>query len=555
MFLSAPKSIITISGLILISSMGLLSYSNMNRLNEFKNHQLELSQASVSQTASEIALYIEDRRNMAQLFVWSFREDLRALVLNPNNTELQNKIAKSSKEFFEEAHTFTLADGLGEVLLEDPSQLVGNGCRADIKYYSNERVPSEVFVHSNPHFSGYHIDILANIPALEGDFSDIFFISMDTSVLKRILHNGQIEGHSLYLIRGDNYKIDLTALGIGAQLKREQNLTDQEINNILVKQKVKHTQWQLIDIPNPNTVSQFKRDIWSQTHYIMVLLFFILLGMLIIVSRGEKRRQESEQQLIQYKDHLEEEVSARTESLVQAKETAEQANKAKSQFLSNMSHELRTPLNAIIGFSKLMMTDPEEKLTPSQMESTEEVYKAGNHLLNLINEVLDLSKIEAGRLEITMEAVDLEILLTECQSLITPMAEEENISIAFNMDVVPMVQADFTRLKQVILNLASNAIKYNKPNGSVEINCRLIGEQKVSIDVIDTGHGISENHLADLFEPFNRLGNEKGSVEGTGIGLVITKELTSMMGGELKIDSTLHEGSTFSVEISLVEVF
>ncbi|MBF0368317.1 MAG: response regulator [Magnetococcales bacterium] len=246
-----------------------------------------------------------------------------------------------------------------------------------------------------------------------------------------------------------------------------------------------------------------------------------------------------------------------------AKESAEKANRAKSLFLSSMSHELRTPMNAVLGFAQLLESDPLEPLSESQLESVEEIIKAGNHLLSLINEILDLAKIEAGRVQITLEEVALRDVVEDCLSLVSSLANKRGITFS-----VPdpschcdrfMVQADRTRLKQVLLNLLSNAIKYNEEEGGVSICCARVSEAskegenaRVRITVSDTGRGIPAAVIDQVFEPFNRLGAEESDLGGTGIGLAISKRLVELMGGTINVESREGEGSTFWIDLVLL---
>lgn len=236
--------------------------------------------------------------------------------------------------------------------------------------------------------------------------------------------------------------------------------------------------------------------------------------------------------------------------LNKAKNLAEKANRAKSDFLSNMSHELRTPLNAILGFAQLIdASNP--PLTTSQKRSTAQILKAGWYLLDLINEILDLTLIESGRLSLSMELVSLSDLMHECKTMIEPLALNRNITLNFaEFNSVFMVMADSTRLKQVLINLLSNAIKYNRPNGKVTVTYTEYCLGRVRISVEDTGDGLSQEQLAQLFQPFNRLGKENSTEEGTGIGLVMTKRLIKLMGGDISVTSQIGKGSLFSIELS-----
>jgi PAS domain S-box-containing protein len=236
--------------------------------------------------------------------------------------------------------------------------------------------------------------------------------------------------------------------------------------------------------------------------------------------------------------------------LQRAKLVAEKANLAKSDFLSSMSHELRSPLNAILGFAQLMESASPSP-TDSQKESIAQILQAGWHLLNLINEILDLAVIEAGRVLLSTEPVSLADVMAECQAMLEPEAQQRGISMTFPCFDDPIfVSADRTRLKQVVINLLSNAIKYNKQSGTVVVayDTRTTGRTRISI--ADTGMGLTAEKLAQLYQPFNRLGQESvAGVAGTGIGLVVTKRLVELMGGELGVESTVGTGSVFWFEL------
>ena len=231
--------------------------------------------------------------------------------------------------------------------------------------------------------------------------------------------------------------------------------------------------------------------------------------------------------------------------LESAKAAAEIANLAKSEFLSNMSHELRTPLNAVLGFAQLMASDTPPPST-AQKSSIDQILQAGWYLLRLINEILDLAMIESGKVSLSKETMSLTEVLLDCNAMMAPQAEQRGIAMNFpSFENLFFVHADRTRVKQVIVNLMSNAIKYNRPGGAVTVSCKHETDGRVRVSVMDTGVGLQPDKLAHLFQPFNRLGQETSTEEGTGIGLVVTKKLIELMGGTIGVDSTVGVGSEF----------
>ncbi|MCW9055752.1 MAG: ATP-binding protein, partial [Gammaproteobacteria bacterium] len=264
------------------------------------------------------------------------------------------------------------------------------------------------------------------------------------------------------------------------------------------------------------------------------------------------QRKQAELALQKYRDELEEQVKLRTAEYLQAKEEAERSNKAKSDFLSRMSHELRTPMNAILGFAQLLELDAGE-LSDAQCDHVEEIINAGHHLLGLINEVLDLAKIESGKLTVSIETISVTEVLKDVIPLIKNQQELRKIELIDHVsDKEFFINADFTRTKQALLNLLTNAVKYNRDQGSITLDAEVINLRRLRIRVTDTGVGMNEEEMAKLFTSFERM-NQTFNVEGTGIGLVITKHLVELMGGDVGVESLKDKGSTFWFDLSLAE--
>jgi signal transduction histidine kinase/AmiR/NasT family two-component response regulator len=276
-----------------------------------------------------------------------------------------------------------------------------------------------------------------------------------------------------------------------------------------------------------------------------------IIGYLLICTDNTARKQvEAEQAILDQRLREQQQLLQENNiELESAKAAAEKANLAKSEFLSSMSHELRTPLNAVLGFAQLMQSETPSP-TPAQKLSIEQILQAGWYLLRLINEILDLAMIESGKVTMSNESVSVTGVLHDCQSMIEPQAHKRAIQMTFpRLENLFYVQADRTRVKQVLINLLSNAIKYNRDGGAVTVQCAMSGENRVRVSVTDTGFGLASEQLAQLFQPFNRLGKESSTEEGTGIGLVVTKQLVELMGGVIGFDSTVGVGSVFWFEL------
>jgi PAS domain S-box-containing protein len=269
----------------------------------------------------------------------------------------------------------------------------------------------------------------------------------------------------------------------------------------------------------------------------------------LLIGTDNTARKHAEAEKERLDQHLQSALQQTHRAMRDAKLAAETANRAKSEFLSNMSHELRSPLNAILGFAQLMDTGTPAP-TPDQKDSIDQIMQAGWYLLELINEILDLALIESGKISMSPEPMSLAEVLADCLAMIEPQARTRDIRVAWAGPACELhVRADRTRVKQIFVNLLSNAIKYNREGGAVELSCEMRPGGRVRVNVRDTGLGLSASDLAQLFQPFNRLSQATGSEEGTGIGLVVSKRLVELMGGEIGAHSRLGEGSVFWIEL------
>jgi signal transduction histidine kinase/CheY-like chemotaxis protein len=273
-----------------------------------------------------------------------------------------------------------------------------------------------------------------------------------------------------------------------------------------------------------------------------------LYARLVEAHEGERRERQRVEERTTELMAVNEELATEVAERRRAEAGAEVANRAKSEFLSRMSHELRTPLNAVLGFAQVLEI---ESLPPEHRESVEHILKGGRHLLGLINEVLDISRIEGGHLSISLEPVLVSEVIREALDLMHPLAATWNVHLDGALREIGdrYVLADRQRLKQVLLNFLSNAAKYNRPHGTVSISVNDASGDRLRLNVTDTGPGIPPEKMQRLFTPFDRLGAEEGAVEGTGLGLALSKRLVEVMGGDIGADSAVAEGSTFWVEL------
>jgi signal transduction histidine kinase len=497
--------IITVSASITIALDGDTTYKNWR-----ENHAGKMEEAA-SSVSRQIEIYLHELNISAQLFADAYSETFWQLNLEPGNESLFNELSDKLRVYLPNYNSMTVTDSQGKLLYDDFGEKVGKICRDDIDAYRENLDVYKSYIHPGPTY--YHFDVM--VPwRYQGLRRGVFFISIMPEKISQIIRNSERDGYHLLLVRDDLTElIEVNNAGSRDLMDGKHHLTQQDQLESIEGAEISNARWIAKAVPDQNFISNKRDGILNNR----LQLVFILLGfgsiLAYTVFKMELRRSQVEKA-----EH-------------KAMKAAQAANLAKSQFLSNMSHELRTPLNAILGFGQLI--NGSEKLsTDTIQEYSNEIINAGEHLLALINDVLNLSRIEAGQIVVRQESIMITEIAADCiRQIDAGLADQLNVAITDQTeDRGLVVIADYLRLKQALFNLLSNAVKYNYEGGNVFFRASLASDESLCIEISDNGMGIAEEHLDRLFEPFERLDFDNSDIEGTGIGLSVTKQLVEAMG-------------------------
>ncbi|MDV7338920.1 HAMP domain-containing sensor histidine kinase [Terasakiella sp. A23] len=531
--LTVSNKVLIAFATVLIISVGLIWWFTFEQINTFSSSQKTLLQDEVRTVASEIEKLLENRRNFVSAFAKDNTVLFEKVLANPDDDELIESVRARIDQYIPGFHAFTIRSPQGDYSPEPFGEIIGEQCQADMRTFANylqqhaHPISYEPYIHPQPFH--YHYDMMAQWNYSQGQ-KGIFFVSFLASELTEIIRRNEKSGHTVIISRSDtNYLIEALSIGARDKLGKDFWLSEDLINQILYEQKVDSSRWLVSGLLKPELIQHFTTQSYLRSFFAsFVSLIFYLLAFALY---QKLRRTEAK--------HISE--------LQSAMEKAAMGSKAKSDFLSSMSHELRTPLNSILGFSQLLENNRSGNLTQKELKQVKQINIAGAHMLELVNDVLDLARIESGHTVYAFEEIQPREIFKECYELFAPIAEEKDITLQGHPLTDRTIYVDRAKFRQVLSNLLGNAVKYNKPGGTVDFGCRAHSDTEIEIFVKDTGSGIPIEDHDLIFEKFFRSKNHSENVQGTGVGLSIVKHIVEHMGGTINLKSDVGQGSEFSI--------
>ena len=487
------------------------------RLNDFYNYHTAIATESTTSAASEISRFIDEKKHLVKVFADDHIALISQLAENPDNEAIKNRLEQRIKTYFPDFFSFTISHSDGNPFMDDFDGFIGDLCILDLKNFAETNTQSP---RIHPNSVAYHFDVLTKIEHQTEEI--ILFISFHADILGNILQSAQTNGHQLMLINPEaSNLIEVTEKGARINTLRSDYRLDQaELDRILARSEINNTQWNTIDLYESMLFSSYRLKIIQNSALILLLFFLITLTMMTIIYRKEKSRIEAE--------------------------------KHKDEFLSVVSHELRTPITSIYGSLSLVANEVPGPLSPQSKELTKTALSNCERLNLLINDLLDLQKIEAGKMEFDLKPTLLDELITQCVSDNQGYAERSGVSFEIiHREPSLMVNIDSNRIAQIMANLLSNAAKYGAANDNIFISIIKINDY-ARVNVIDHGSGIPESFKNRIFHKFAQLemSNTRNS-QGTGLGLCIVKAIIEEHNGSIGFESKTGKGSTFYFDLPL----